>query len=55
MIGATGTVCGNRDRSRHQTALSGRGFDRRQKANDAPASEGGEDPYMFSAAGVAAE
>jgi hypothetical protein len=50
---------GNRDRSRHQTALSGRGFDRRQKAkaaNDALAEgEGGEEGDMFSQAGVAAE
>ena len=59
MIGTTGTVCGNRDRSRHQTALSGRGFDRRQKAkaaNDTPAEGGdGEEGDMFSQAGVAAE
>lgn len=54
---ALGAMCGSRNRSRHETALSGRGFDRRQKAkasNDEAAGEGdGED--MFSRAGVAAE
>ena len=58
MMAETGTVYGSRDRSRLDPALSGRGFDRRQKAkaeaaaNDA--SDAGE-PDMFAAAGVAAE
>ena len=59
MTARIGAMYGNRDRSRHQTALSGRGFDRRQKAkaaNDAPAEGGdGEEGDMFSQAGVAAE
>lgn len=59
MIGATGTVCGNRNRSRLDPALSGRGFDRRQKAKaEAAANDaagGGDGPDMFEASGVAAE
>ena len=59
MTSEIGAMYGNRERSRHQTALSGRGFDPRQKAkaaNDAPA-EGGdsEEGDMFSQAGVAVE
>ena len=58
-------MCGSRDRSRLDPALSGRGFDRRQKAkakgeaaNDpAQSVEASAQPDgdMFSAAGVAAE
>lgn len=58
MIPPSGTRWGNRDSSRHKTALSCRGFDRRQKAKAEAANDGegeGGDPDMFSAAGVAAE
>lgn len=59
MIGGIGTMCGSRGRSRHQTALSGRGFDPWQKAkgevaNDRDAAGEGEQD-MFAAASVAAE
>jgi len=60
MTRGTGTMYGNRESSRHKTALSFRGFDRRQKAkaeaaNDGESGEGGDGPDMFSHAGVAAE
>lgn len=58
----TGTMCGDRGRSRHQTASSGRGFDRRQKAKGEAANDGlsaeasaQEEDDMFNNARVAAE
>lgn len=59
MTAGTGTMWGSRGRSRHQTALSGRGFDRRQKAKGEAANDGegesGDEGDMFTHAGVAAE
>ena len=62
MIGAIGTMYGSRDRSRNKTALSDRGFDRRQKAKSDAANDGvgaeaaaQDEGDMFTRAGVAAE